>query len=217
MSVPSSPHPTTTPDPAAPPPPPPAGPARRAGSWRRLLVPDRPAGGVRRHRTRAWPLAGVAVVLAWLLVLVLGLRVQPGPAVQDLARFGHLAALVLGFGAALTVEWFGLLWVLRRRPLAAVTQVAQGAHLPIWLGLVGLAATGVVLLPDQLTVPSLLKLLAVLVVALNGIAAARMQRRLDAAGPAVPRSLQRWAAGTALVSQLGWWSAVTIGYVNAHS
>lgn len=199
MSVP--PHPTTTPPAPAPPPPP----------------PPRPAGGVRRHRARLWPVAGAAVVLAWLLVLVLGLRIQAGPAVADLARFGHLAALVLGFGAALTVEWFGLLWVLGRRPLSTVTQVAQGAHLPIWLGLVGLAATGVVLFPEQLTAAGMLKLVAVLVVALNGIAAARMQRRLDAAGPAVDRSLQRRAAITALISQLGWWSAVTIGFVNAHS
>lgn len=206
MSIPSSSHPTTAPDPPVPAP----GPPRRSRG-------RRPAAGVRRHRTRVWPLAGLAVVLAWLLVLLLGPRVQPGPGAQELARFGHLAALVLGFGAALTVEWFGLLWVLRRRPLTAVTQVAHGAHLPIWLGLVGLAATGVVLLPDRLGATSLLKLLAVLVVALNGIAAFRLQRRLDAAAPAVPRSLQRRAAGTALVSQLGWWSAVSIGFVNAHS
>lgn len=170
--------------------------------------------------TRLWPvLAATSVVLAWPVLLWVALKVQVGPGMRELAQFGHLAALVVGFGAVLTVEWFGLLWLLRRRPLAAVMQVAQGAHLPIWLGLAGLVATGIVLAPAQLTAAGVVKLSAVLVVALNGIYAWHLQQRLVGAGhtgvgAAVPRSLLARMAAAALLSQLGWWTAVTIGFLS---
>jgi len=170
----------------------------------------------RQARTGLTMLAVVAVVAGWLLVLVLATRVQVSAGLQDVARFGHLAALALGFGAALTVEWFGLLWLLRRRSLRLVTQVAQAAHLPIWLGLAGLAATGVAL-SEQLGATTMVKLVAVLMVALNGVYAARLQRHLSAAGGYLPRSLRRRVIASATVSQLGWWSAAVIGFVNAHT
>src|SRR5690606_25106215 len=172
-----------------------------------------------RHRLpRTGPplVAAAGVLVVWLLMILFATRVQAGPGVQEAARFGHLAALALGFGAALTVEWFGLLWLLRRRSLRLVTQVAQAAHLPIWLGLAGLAATGVAL-SEQLGATTMVKLVAVLMVALNGVYAARLQRHLSAAGGYLPRSLRRRVIASATVSQLGWWSAAVIGFVNAHT
>lgn len=173
-----------------------------------------------RHRLpRTGPplVAAAGVLVVWLLMILFATRVQAGPGVQEAARFGHLAALVAGFGAALTVEWFGLLWLLRRCPLRLVTQVAQAAHLPIWLGLAGLAVTGVVLAPERLGAITVVKLVAVLVVALNGSFAGSLQRQLAAAGEPAPRTLLVRAVASAGVSQLGWWVAVVIGFLNAHA
>lgn len=160
-------------------------------------------------------LAVAGVVIGWIAVVLAAPLVQVGPTVQEFARFGHVAALVLGFGAALTVEWFGLMWVLRRRSLASVAQVAHGAHLPIWLGLAGLAVTGIALSPSPLTTAGIAKLIIVLVVALNGIYAGQMQRRLQAAEPHIPRSLLARAGLAGAVSQAGWWSALLIGYLSS--
>jgi hypothetical protein len=156
------------------------------------------------------------VVVAWVAVVWAAPRVQVGPGLHELALFCHLAALLLGFGAALTVEWFGLLWLLRRRPLSAVVQTAHGAHLPIWLGLAGLAGSGVLLTPERLPAATTVKLVVVLVIALNGLYARRLQRRL-AAGPAPARPIMLRAAGAALVSQCGWWTATVIGFLTTRS
>lgn len=180
-------------------------------------TPPRPPRHRRSPRSRSRTAAAVvAVALGWLLVVWAAPKIQVGPGLAELARFGHLAALVVGFGAVLTVEWFGLMWLLRRRPLSAVVQVAQGAHTPIWLGLAGLALTGMVLAPEQLTMPGTLKLGVVLVVALNGVYAARVQRLLSASAPTPPRQVLTRVGITAMVSQLGWWTAVIIGFLSSH-
>lgn len=180
-------------------------------------VADRRRRGRRARGTSGYPLAVVTVVLAWIGVVLAAPRLSFGPGLHTLALFGHLVALLVGFGAVLTVEWFGLLWLLGRRPLAAVVQTANGAHLLIWLGLAGLALTGVVLAPPQLSPLTLVKLAAVLVVGLNGIQVPRVQRRLVECGPVVPRPLLLRAGLTALVSQVGWWTATVIGFLNSQS
>jgi hypothetical protein len=54
-----------------------------------------------------------------------------------------------------------------------------------------------------------------LVIAVNGLHAHVLQPRLRADWDAVPPDLLARAAATAVVSQLGWWTAVVIGYLNA--
>lgn len=176
-----------------------------------------PASRHRRRagrRSRGYQLAVLAVMAVWLAVVLVSPHIHVGPGLHDVALFGHLAALLVGFGAVLTVEWFGLLWLLRRRPLTAVVQVANGAHLPIWLGLVGLGVTGVLLAPAQLSGLTMVKLLAVLLVALNGIQVRRVQQQLVEHAPEVPRALLARSAATAMLSQAAWWTAIIIGFLN---
>src|SRR5690606_27263444 len=100
--------PTPPPQPQRPPPPtattvsggPGSEPAGAAGSD--PATAPRAAGAPRPART-GLTVAVVTVVGAWLLVLVLITRVEVDSGVRDLARFGHLAALAVGFGAVLTV------------------------------------------------------------------------------------------------------------------
>lgn len=157
--------------------------------------------------------AAVGVVVGWAAVVWSAPAIQIPSSMHDLVLFAHLAALLLGFGAVLVAEWFGMLWMLRRRPLVSVLHVAQGTHLPIWLGLAGLVGTGVLLTPSELSAATMVKLAMVLVVALNGLAVRRSQRLLAASGDTVPRSVMAQAAASALVSQVGWWTAIVIGFL----
>jgi hypothetical protein len=169
--------------------------------------------------TRRWAVvaAMTAITFAWAGVIVTATRVHPSATVHQLALFGHLAALVVGFGAVLTVDWFGLLWTLRRRPLVAVLDTAHGAHFLIWLGLLGLSISGALLSPNLASPLTDVKLVAVLTVAINGIHVGRLQTVMASYvdGRTPPRSLVLGGALAVLVSQAAWWTATTIGFLTA--
>jgi hypothetical protein len=176
--------------------------------------PPAPASHRRRAADRSRPAlrAAVVVTLAWVAVVWSAPHIHAGPAVHRLALLCHLSALVVGFGAVLTVDWLGLQWMLGRVDLGALLRTAGDAHLLVWLGLAGLAASGALLSPDTSAPLTRLKLVAVLVVALNGLYVGRLQRRL-AGGPA------RWpllasGAAAALTSQVCWWTATVVGFLS---
>lgn len=144
-------------------------------------------------------------------------QITLGPGWRSFALFCHLACLVVGFGAVLTVDWFSLRWLLRRERLGTVLGMAHGAHLLIWLGLLGLVASGAALRPDTSSGLVQLKLLAVLAVGINGLFLGRVRDRLVSAGDApLPWPHLLPGALAATVSQLGWWTATIIGFWNAN-
>lgn len=143
-------------------------------------------------------------------------HLQPDHALLTGALFVHLAALVVGFGAVLAVDWVALLWLLGRRSLDELMTVAVAAQLPIWLGLVGLVLSGALCRPDLSSGLTWIKLGLVLLVTLNGLHVYAIgERLLGLSGGAVPASLLRRAGSAAALSQVGWWGAMIIGFVNA--
>jgi hypothetical protein len=170
-----------------------------------------------RHRRRSAPYFLASLVLvAWTTVVLAAPHVRTGASLHQLALFAHLAALVLGFGAVLTLDWFGLLWMLGRQDLVTLVRVAQVAHTPIWIGLGGLTLSGALLSPNTSAPLTIVKLLAVLAVAINGLGAGRVQERLLALEGRTPsRRLMVVAILTATVSQAGWWTATLVGFLNA--
>ncbi|GAA4329659.1 hypothetical protein GCM10023086_58870 [Streptomyces venetus] len=137
---------------------------------------------------------------------------------QTVARFMHVAALVVGLGAVLAVDWFAVLWLLGRRRLADILNTACTLQVPIWLGLAGLVASGVFLHPDLASPLTRIKLGLVLVITINGLYAHRLGQRLDRyRDEPVPRSLLVPSGAAATVSQLGWWGASLIGFLNSHT
>jgi hypothetical protein len=156
----------------------------------------------------------VNVVLAWGAVVWLAPLVNVSPALHRLALFGHLTALVVGFGAVLTIDWFGLLLITGRRSLAVALHTARGAQALVWLGLIGLLITGVLLEPDIASQTVMVKLLAVLVVALNGVYLDGLTHRVPAQTDSLPRSMYVRIGASLLISQIGWWTATVIGYIN---
>ncbi len=179
------------------------------------VVAAGPASHRRRRRIPVY-VPAVAILAVWTAMVLAAPHVRTGEGIRQLALFAHLAALVLGFGAVLSLDWFGLMWMLGRQDLLTLVRVAQVAHTPIWLGLAGLMLSGMLLSPDTSAAPTVLKLVAVLAVAINGLAAARVQRRLlSLDGAAPPRPLLAAAVLVATVSQVGWWTATLVGFVNA--
>ena len=159
------------------------------------------------------------VVLALAVPLLLLTSAPPlvVPArVHDVVLRSHLAALALGFGAVLAVDWHGLLWLLRRIELGELLTVTTRLTTPIWLGLAGLVTTGALLDPDTGSTLTRLKIALVALVAVNGLHASAVHRALSARrGSAVPRRLLVRALAVGGLSQLGWWGATVIGLLNS--
>lgn len=170
-----------------------------------------------RHRRRVPPYRlALALVAGWTAMMLAVPHMPDAAGIRPVALFVHLAALVLGMGAVLSLDWFGLMWMLGRQDLISLVRAAQVAHTPIWLGLAGLSLSGVLLTPDTSAPLTVLKLVAVLVVALNGLSAATVQRRLLALeGSTPPRRLLLAAVLVATISQAGWWTATLVGFLNA--
>ncbi|MFE1770708.1 hypothetical protein [Streptomyces sp. NPDC059008] len=140
------------------------------------------------------------------------------PPLRTAARFVHLVALVVGLGSVLAVDWFALLWLLGRRRLADVLRTACTLQFPIWLGLAGLVVTGLFLHPDLASPLTRIKLGLVLAIILNGLHAHWLGQRLERYRNAeAPRRLLVRSGVAAAVSQLGWWGASLIGFLNSQS
>ncbi|MBL1100916.1 hypothetical protein [Streptomyces coffeae] len=188
-------------------------------------APERPpAVGPEAHeRTEHAPLPswslmvlGVLSSLALAAVCWTSGHVHPDPALRAVARFVHVAALVVSLGAVLAVDWFAVLWLLGRRRLTDILSTAATLQGPIWAGLAGLVATGMFLSPDLTSRLTLIKLGIVLVITFNGLYAHRLGRHLDRYRDAsVPRGLVFRSGVTAAISQLGWWGATLIGHLNS--
>ena len=184
---------------------------------------ERTASETRRTRSRAasrrlpdWvPIAAVAatIVTAAPMVLWACHVVHPGPLVHDVALFVHLGALILGFGGVLSVDWVGALYLLGRRSFLQVVQAADNAAVPIWAGYASLVFSGLLLEPNLDSTFTLVKLAMVLIIGLNGVVALAAHRALTRGADL------RWMAiglSVAVISQLSWWGATVIGYINAH-
>lgn len=161
----------------------------------------------------SWLTVGAASVLACgaLAACVwISTHLHADAELRTVALFAHLAALVMGFGAVLAVDYHALLWLTGRCTLRDVLDVTTRLHVPIWAGLLGLVASGVVLHP-QLDAPlTRVKLACVVLLTLNGLQAGRLGKRMAAAAP--NRGPLGWAAGTAVVSQICWWTPTLVGF-----
>ncbi|MEV0114862.1 hypothetical protein AB0H77_16625 [Streptomyces sp. NPDC050844] len=175
--------------------------------------------------TPSWALVALGVVACAVMAAACwtASHVHADPPLLTAARFLHLAALVVGLGAVLAVDWFALLWLLGRRRLGDVLRTACALHTPIWLGLGGLVLSGLFLHPDLAAPLTLIKLGLVLAVMLNGLYAHWIGQRLrhlqeqpESKAAGVPRRLLLQTGIAASISQIGWWGASLIGFLNSH-
>lgn len=176
-----------------------------------------------RPRTRSVKaVAYCAVVLAFALSLWIGATLTPPTWMHVPALFVHLGSVIVGLGGAVTLELTGLQWAMGRRTLDEVRRGERIVTPVAWAGIIGLLASGAFLQPDLGDPRTIVKMVAVLVVAVNGVAMTGLRARLgrlpdDAQFDSIPRRLKAWCVGCGLVSQAGWWTAVVIGMLNTEA
>ena len=157
--------------------------------------------------------AAGAVTLLGAACIWGAVHASPSPRAHAIALFVHLAALIVGFGAVLSVDWAAALWMVGRREVGDVLDVAATVAVPIWGGYAGLVLSGLFLEPDVTSPVTRAKLAIVLVIGLNGVFASWVHsatvRRES------PRLLVLGSL-SAVVSQVCWWGATVVGFVNAH-
>ncbi|KRA25317.1 hypothetical protein ASD65_13465 [Microbacterium sp. Root61] len=162
------------------------------------------------------------VVLAMYLSLALGTALQPAEWLHYGALMVHLGSVIVGLGAAVLLELWGLAWARGRSSLDDLRRIEPSVSSLAWLGIIGLLASGAFLEPNLDDPLTDLKMLAVLIVALNGVAMTRLTRELGRlpggiAFARIPPRLRTWCVWSALVSQAGWWTAVLVGMLNTAS
>jgi hypothetical protein len=169
----------------------------------------------------------VAVTGVWGVAVLLSAAFPlDDPQVARAALFIHLMSMAIGFGAVVMIDVYGLLWLFGYRTLAELVDLDTAAHSVIAVGVGGLLASGIALQPDLSTPTARLKMVLVLLLMLNGLAAQRMLQRMRRTLPAETRGAGiPWAAfqrglAAALVSQATWWGCIAIGFItnaNRHS
>ena len=172
----------------------------------------------RRRRRRLVAYAGVTA--AWALAVWASTMLAPPPWLHGGALFVHLASLVVGLGAVLMIEWHALLWATGWSNVRELRQADRTMILPVWVGLAGLLASGALLEPDLGKPATLVKLVAVLVLSLNGVALTRWTSDLARLPPnahfrSLPSRARVAFVASAVVSQVAWWTAVVIGLMNS--
>jgi hypothetical protein len=169
-------------------------------------------------RSRAAAITVATVVAAWLWALLVASHLNVSDRVHRVSLFVHLAALVVGFGSVLVADLFGLLWITGRRPLSVMTSVIDVLHIPIWVGLEVLVVSGMLLKPDLSVGRVQIKMLLVLVAALNGLWATGLSKKLHGlTGERPPAGLFTQMMMAACISQCAWWGATLVGFLSTTS
>ena len=180
---------------------------------------------IRRHRESERSTRRLVIVLcavaagAWLLSVLLSAEVHVDSFAFNVAVVMHVLALVVAFGAIILVDWHGFLWLIGRRELGEIIRLDGAATPLIWGGLGGLLATGVFLSPHLYNPMTDVKLAAVLVLSLNGIMLIPLMRRLarlpaGAAFTDLTVGQRVHMVSCLVISQLCWWTAIIIGFIN---
>ncbi len=182
-----------------------------------MSLPERRRSARHRRALAYW-----AVIVALYASLALGASLAPPTWLHMTALFAHLGSVIIGLGAAVVLEFTGLLWVAGRRSLDDLRMNEGLISFIAWVGILGLMASGAFLQPNLADPGTAVKMLAVLLVAMNGVAMTRLTAELgrlpaQARFASIPRSLKIWCIWSAVISQVGWWTAVILGMLNTAS
>ena len=156
----------------------------------------------------------------WLASVLVGHYVDCGPELHRIGLAVHILALVLSFGTILVVDWLGLLWLFGKVEMHASGKLEAAAKPLIWGGLALLLISGALIDPDLTSLVTVVKLVSVLILMLNGLSIAPAMHLLLALPPStrfteLTRRLRLRLMIALTVSQTCWWTAVLIGLINS--
>lgn len=132
----------------------------------------------------------------------------------------HLFGLILGLGAVLVTDLFGMLWIINRLRFPQLIRISARTEKFIWAGWCILVAAGIPLIIIKGEVDNLMimKLFFVVLIAINGIFLHKLHKSLKGYqhGENVPKVIMFRLILTIFISQIGWWSAFVIGFLHRH-
>jgi hypothetical protein len=187
----------------------------QGGRIRQRIRTGSPEGRTARM-WRGYTAAGAGAISVLVAAIGLSTLVRPDTALHTVALFAHLGFLTLGFGAVLVADYSFALWVLGRATFPEAVAATTKLHVPIWIGLFGLMASGALLSPDLGSPTTVVKLALVAVLTANGVQAMALSRRMSRVTESPPVDLLLWGAATSVISQICWWGAVVIGFLHAN-
>jgi hypothetical protein len=157
---------------------------------------------------------------AWLVTVLMSTAIHAEGSAHTFALIAHILAMVVAFGAIILVDWHGFLWLIGRRELAETIRLDGAATPLIWGGLAVMLASGAFLNPHLTSSMTDIKLAAVLVLTLNGIMLIPLMRRLARRPPSdsfadLTVGQRTHLLSCLVISQLCWWTAIVIGFINA--
>ncbi|MFE6734748.1 hypothetical protein [Microbacterium sp. NPDC057650] len=159
------------------------------------------------------------VSLGMFASLWISTQIQPAPWMHLPMLFAHLASVIAGLGATVMLDVKALRWVMGTQQLNELWVFEKSVTPLAWAGIVGLLFTGAFLQPTLDSPLTVLKMAAVFVAAMNGVALGRLTDELHRMPPdtrfaATPTRLKLWCLSSASTSQVAWWTAVIIGMLN---
>jgi hypothetical protein len=181
-----------------------------------VAVPNEPDVGDGRPAVRAAVLVGSAVG-AWLWTMLVATHVTLPKSIRTPVLFVHLAALMIGFGSVLVCDLMGLLWLVGRKTVVEMLDVIDVLQVAIWVGFELLVVSGAFLMPDLEKTRVQIKMVLVLVAAINGLWAHSLSGKLRAAKPVPGKRLIVLVVVAGAVSQFAWWGATIVGFLSTMS
>jgi hypothetical protein len=160
-----------------------------------------------------------AVTLGMLASLWISTQIQPAAWMHLPMLFAHLASVIAGLGATVMLDVKALRWVLGTQQLSELWVFEKSVTPLAWAGIIGLLFTGAFLQPVLDSPVTALKMVAVYVAAMNGVALGRLTDELHRMPPdtrfaTAPTRVKLWCLSSAATSQIAWWTAVIIGMLN---
>lgn len=155
------------------------------------------------------------VVTAWFATLLLAWVAPEAPPGRPILVALHLLAMTVAFGSVMVLDWHGILWERRHREIKESIRLSHALSPLIWGGLTVLFITGGLLAPDLSSPLAWLKLISVLLLALNGVATSQLRLHLATATSDGLRSLAPGPRSkvilSSVLSQACWLTAVLVG------
>lgn len=134
--------------------------------------------------------------------------------------FIHISSLVLGFGSVLVTDLYGLLWIRDRVRFTQLVSVSGITQKFIWAGWIGMVAAGIplIILKGEIDNLMIIKLFFVVLIGINGIPLHFLHKKVEGyrKGEQVPNIFMFRLMLSLFVSQIGWWSALLIGFLHRH-
>lgn len=139
----------------------------------------------------------------------------------DIARFIHITSVIIGFGAVIVIDSFGLAWLFKKATIKLLVSVAAVTQRLIWLGWFGAVLSGSFMIYKMGGLSAIgdltaLKIFLVALLGLNGVNLHFIKKKLGQFGENIPKSLMLRVGIASFISQVGWWGALIIGFLNSH-